>query len=382
MDRELWNTLTRPDGRTMREGLKGMGRDGYDIDRLINSELGDIILEQSRFLYENKWPEGSQEVRDYWEKKGLRKEFHDSEVYLEKWASYVPVSAFDPANRDRKYPLIFLLHGGALPIYQAEIYGFNDLAAEKEIILIMPQDRAPETVKKLYDMAVAEMPVDTERVYVAGFSAGGGWTMTNAHRQPELFAAAAPCGVHVMQDEEGFPVSEEWRLEKYPMPFITVVGEEEGTNVLPYNRDDPPKKNTYTVNTLKAIQRNHEMGLERPNRGGTKPSTAEAKIALLNRRLRLAGCEQIPFDDCVAAAESDNIVNRKIGAVCQETEDRFVHGQHHYIGSFYNKEGGLRFRAVCVENVPHTAHYSMAEIVWEFFCRFRRAADGSLIEEK
>ena len=205
--------------------------------------------------------------------------------------------------------------------------------------------------------------------------------MTNAHWQPELFAAAAPCGVHVMQDEEGFPASEEWRLQRYPMPFITVVGEEEGTNVMPYNRDDPPRKNTYSVNTAQLMQRNRELGLERPNRGGKKPSLAADKIALLNRRLRLCGCREIPYEDCLAAVESEDIVNRKIGAVCGETEDRFVHGQHHYIGSFRNAEGKLRFRAVCVENVPHTAHYSMAEIVWEFLSRFRRAADGSLIEE-
>ena len=78
--------------------------------------------------------ERSQEVLDYWNARGMVKEFHGYDVpmdwkeyakktgYLWKremynlpqndhkiWVSYVPKSAYLPENKDRKYPVVFAL---------------------------------------------------------------------------------------------------------------------------------------------------------------------------------------------------------------------------------------------------------------------------------
>jgi hypothetical protein len=96
------------------------------------------------------------EVMAYWAKRGMVKEFHGYDVpmswdaYEKKtgyrwnaekyhlkqnehkiWTSFVPVSAFQPENKDRKYPVVFALHGAGNNIFLVEGWGFVQEAAKR-----------------------------------------------------------------------------------------------------------------------------------------------------------------------------------------------------------------------------------------------------------
>ena len=88
--------------------------------------------------------EHSQESLDYWKQKGMIKEFHgeddpmDWEEYekqtgnhydvkkafpqnlWKKWTSFLPVSATLPENKNRKYPLLVVLHGAGNTVYTVD----------------------------------------------------------------------------------------------------------------------------------------------------------------------------------------------------------------------------------------------------------------------
>lgn len=108
------------------------------------------------------------------------------------------------AEGGRRWPLILFLHGRSLrgndPALVAR-YGLPrrlERDADFPFIVLSPQLREDERWTEfgpLIDLlghAMERFPVDPERVYVTGYSMGGGgvWRIANAH--PERFAAAAP----------------------------------------------------------------------------------------------------------------------------------------------------------------------------------------------
>ena len=164
--------------------------------------------------------ERSPQVMAYWAKRGMVKEFHgydeptDWDDYEAKtgyrwkaeehrviqnehriWTSFVPVSAFAPANRQKKYPVVFALHGACNNIFLVEGWGFVQEAARREWIVIIPSLELDEFVLDILEQAKKLYPVDTERVYAAGFSYGGWASNRLGNQYPEVFAAVAPCGI-------------------------------------------------------------------------------------------------------------------------------------------------------------------------------------------
>ena len=126
----------------------------------------------------------------------------------------------------KKYPLVVLLHGagerGNDNISQL-VHGADELLGyaartHEEIYFIAGQvphncrwvehdwaakrhtmDAQPAAnlslLLSLIDQSVAELPIDTSRIYVTGISMGGYGTWEAIQRRPELFAAAMPiCG--------------------------------------------------------------------------------------------------------------------------------------------------------------------------------------------
>ncbi|MGE5558411.1 MAG: sugar-binding protein [Bacillota bacterium] len=131
-------------------------------------------------------------------------------------------------TKKEKYPVILFLHGwGGSTVPEADFYKLSgtentglllDHTApdyEFPFIVIGPRlpgfaappagatwDRGPSSaygwpgcadlLMKALDETIKEYPVDTDRIYLAGFSMGGYGTWGIAMRYPELFAAAVP----------------------------------------------------------------------------------------------------------------------------------------------------------------------------------------------
>jgi predicted peptidase len=108
------------------------------------------------------------------------------------------------ATASQPFPLILYLHGRSLRGDDPELvakYGLpRRLEHERDFpfVVLSPQLHEDERwvdlepVVALLDDAIATLPVDRERVYVTGFSMGGGGTWRLANDYPDRFAAAVP----------------------------------------------------------------------------------------------------------------------------------------------------------------------------------------------
>jgi hypothetical protein len=156
-NKEWWNTETKTISsfwkfKNIYElfGSLGSPDRGWNMDNFINSKLGEGVLDL--MLHWLKYPnEMSQEVLNFWEENGIKKEMHNAGDPENKWASYMPISAYEPENKGRRYPLLICFRGGNDPIYSAEVFGFVKYSAEAQYITVIPYNRTPDAIQKVID---------------------------------------------------------------------------------------------------------------------------------------------------------------------------------------------------------------------------------------
>ena len=107
-------------------------------------------------------------------------------------------------TRSRKWPLILYLHGGmgrGDDFEKMKWYPVVKMCYENDslpFIIVSPQCPEEESwtdhvlLITLLDVVIATHSVDTDRVYLAGYSMGGSGTWALAYQYPERFAAIAP----------------------------------------------------------------------------------------------------------------------------------------------------------------------------------------------
>lgn len=108
-------------------------------------------------------------------------------------------------NRNQKYPLILFLHGikkRGEDISLLNDYGLTWIAESKSdfpFIVLTPQcptdsnwAKEYQSVIALVDEIIMSLPIDTDRLYLTGFSMGGNGTWDLASRSQELFSAIVP----------------------------------------------------------------------------------------------------------------------------------------------------------------------------------------------
>ncbi|MBI9047966.1 MAG: prolyl oligopeptidase family serine peptidase [Anaerolineaceae bacterium] len=119
---------------------------------------------------------------------------------------HIPLEAEN--NPDRKYPMIFFLHGAGERGMDLSLILKHGIPKEVEaahdflFITICPQCHENITwaeqldeLNALYQLVISTYPVDVARVYLTGMSMGGFGTLAFAAKYPQYFAAIAPiCG--------------------------------------------------------------------------------------------------------------------------------------------------------------------------------------------
>jgi hypothetical protein len=345
--------------RTMRERMPQAGTPNFDLDRLIDSPMGEgfVGMFENFIKYIN---EMDPELLKYYANlgRGLKKELFQGDTYMERWSCYTPLSMYRSENRDRKYPFMFLLHGSNCSIEWEEANGFLPLAARDEVIVVAPQNHSEPNVIRILNEVKSKYPVDQSRIYSMGYSQGGAQTTQVTLKHPEMFAANTPCGnfpfnrASTTGSSNQQPITEEdvQNFRQYDLPTIIVAGQEEFLYVYPLNTDANPP----------------------PSAARRIAMTAASKIELMNRRLRAMRCPEHKVEEYLSLKESPDIVKRKIGVPFDRTSVERILGVDHYIGDFQNDRGEYYLRMISIEGMPHWLHPTMAELTWNFMKRFSR----------
>ncbi len=325
----------------------------------------------------------SPEVIAYWAKLGMVKEFHgDTDVMswpeyeaktgchwrdtngiapqnnFKRWNSFVPVSAFRPENKDRKYPTVIVLHGGFNPASIIDGWGWVQEAAKREWIVIAPSLELDDILDEILAKAKALYPIDESRIYACGFSYGGCMTNLLGNKRPDVYAAVAPCGWplnngYCEKAQGGEPqlpfdgVPRALALNTY-MPVINIYGNLDGFRFPYYD---------YT---------NRFTG-----ESGTKDL-----IDGVNSWARVNHAKEIALEDVMALKDREDvsIEEKNIGLPlepdCRETVSR--NGITSHIASLKSEDGVVRTKIMCTMNMPHWPTPEMNYQAFEFFSHFSR----------
>ena len=349
--------LTEEDVKRERKDISGllasMGDCDADPAAIAASWDGKVIAQRMEVM---GVPEDSQASRDYWAKyeKGLRKKVHGAG--LSKWSSFVPLAAEREA--DRKFPLIFCLHGAHNPIQLTESYGVMQVAAREECVVIAPENENWESIEELLQYAKKHYPVDESRVYLMGYSFGGFMSSRNALAHPEVFAGVAMGGMLFSGEVRGhqldgrpypaYALTEEMlqKAERLGMPALLFMGENEMLRLLPLWKEPTPDI-----------------------RDGVIPLESKDKQKSFNNFRRVGGCGPATF---LKEGEPGEEVAERIGARFERTEIREYMGRRYFMGDSVNPQGECLFRTVAAEGMVHWPTPAFAELAWEHLSKLAR----------
>ena len=152
-----------------------------------------------------------------------------------------------PPNYDRSklMPLVISLHGAAVwPAQQMNLTRWNRLAGEEGFIVVYPSgsgriwnvNRGPRLmddvrfIADLIDTLQTAYPIDSTRIYVNGFSLGGGMTFVLSCALSDRIAA-----VGMVAAAQTLPYS--WCTDRRPVPMIAFHGT---ADMVPYQGGPSP----------------------------------------------------------------------------------------------------------------------------------------------
>ena len=119
--------------------------------------------------------------------------------YIDVWYEYLPQEVLDGTAPAGSVPLILCNHGGGddARVFVDE-FGLIELSEKERVALVAPDHQTVGSVRGPALTAVAKYmlekypALDASRVYMTGYSMGGGATYLAAYHEPTLFAAIAP----------------------------------------------------------------------------------------------------------------------------------------------------------------------------------------------
>ncbi len=361
------------------EMMKMMSSPEMDVEVFGRSETYRIMCENKLCLKVGFENETAPEVLSFWESKGLKKELHDAdpEKPWKKWASYLPMAYVRKEAPEKTYPLLFVLHGAGNPIFLAESYGFTNIAAREELIVIIPEDETPASIERLMAYAFENYPVDRTRVYMVGYSLGGFMTSRHALRWPERFAAVGTGGMLFANGEsdaheqagllwpgENTTVEMAEKAAAVTIPVCCCMGEYEVLGLIPVTRDEP--KNEWTGQPEEKKEAGEKKPPKRIDLSGSN------KIRSINNWRIANGCAEIPEEEVRrAAAETADIVIEKIGFPFERTSVEVRENRSHYIGDCVSADGEVRARFIGLAKSPHWPSQALCDLVWEFISQFK-----------
>ena len=341
----------------MKAMMKTQAKSSVDFEAFIHSPEGKdcIVSLVNSGIYGTI--DGDANIR-YCESIGMRVELHDKEEEAQQWASYTPLSAQE--NPERIYPVLFVWHGSTNSIALTQFYGFLELAAEREWIVVIPwADNDAiylEETDRIMNILRDNYPIDENRIYTTGFSLGGRASAHLAQERSDIFAAAAPCGVaadaHFYTGSDGEIHWSADTLEGLPWFEDGIISEEEAAAAIP-------------VQFFGASWDPY----------GAMPYNSEDKIEAVNLWLQLYGLEPNQSLELskTLRSESKNDTERFTGLKFDIAYTEQKYDETNCIGIFGDEEDCV-FRIICSPDGIHWPTKAMCEYVVEFLERFSKKA--------
>lgn len=279
----------------------------------------------------------------YWERQGLHKEAYiqedqekaDADGIIGDYYLYTPAGAAE--NAEEAYPCIFVNHGGGEPAYQAETFGYCQIAAEEGLVLIMAENEDSENLYNILQKVKKTYPIDESRIYATGSSMGAMQSINLSAAYPTLLAAITTLDVapkYISQEEEAFAAVKEAGL-----PVISIAGTVDKYDAYPI--DTNPMNSVSGWNDLMTVTGNEDYCL-----------TSEESAEL--------------------AKNSMNIMEHMTGGKFEETSFDYPHNNKVYVNNFTNSDGVNSLRIVVVENKGHIPSGFDATYSWDFMKNFSR----------
>ena len=142
-------------------------------------------------------------------------------AYIDTWYEILPEEVKNGSAPEHSVPMWLMLHGGGDdPLQFLDEMGFMTLAGKERFAMIAPIHGAMFTVGQDVFPAVVEYflakypALDPTRVYVTGYSMGGGATLHAINGNAKIFAAAAPNAAAIFNTPD-----EEVKLDDLDMPI-------------------------------------------------------------------------------------------------------------------------------------------------------------------
>lgn len=280
------------------------------------------------------------------------------EHYVDKYVCYDVV----PEGIGKNYPLVISCHGGGDDcLYHIHSCGWTKKCAEEKFLLISPDfpggtynddmgfaDFLPiaDHIKKVLEYALANYDVDTQRVYIAGFSMGSSVTAATALRYLDCFAACCVMG--------GTGYNNPWYEHhvksfkyKYDMPFIIVSGDEDVMSLDVDYKGNP------------ALFGVHSNGLP------------------INGIDRLMEINKLPYE----CADYEKYPLWGYPTECTVT--RVDCGLKYHVGSIYRSPQSAPIaQLITFEGAGHAHSSFFADLCWDFLSQYSRDKNGVIREIK
>ena len=327
------------------------------------------------------------EVMAWWAKRGIVKELHGTDkpmdwaafekktgYHMEEgqfviqqnkhklWVSFVPASAFGPDGKDKKLPVVFVLHGAGNNISLLDGWGYVEEATRRGWIAIVPSLELADVLEEILEEAKTLYPVDESRVYACGFSFGGMSSNRLGNERPDLFAAVGPCGAAI---DNSFSEGRTGRGEPMPpfdgnprglqlgikMPVINVYGSLDG-NRFPFYDFQPGDRPMFRLKGPKDL------------------------VDATNSWCRVNDVPEIDYDAVMALKGRDDIsIEEKHIGIPLLPENRStvtIGGVQHNIADLRSRDGIVRTKLVCMWGLPHWPSPEMVRQIMDFFSHFSR----------
>jgi pimeloyl-ACP methyl ester carboxylesterase len=403
--RSRWSRKSNPETGAKLEAeleyLRLAHNGGADIDLFIQSEYGDAYADALELGHRFEEDPTGLAIEEYYRSLGLRRQMFENTDYYTRWLLITPLEMETEAAKGRRYPVVFVNHGGFASISADEfIAGFPDIAASERVIIAMLQNTNVDNTLRVLDRLIELFPVDAERVYLVGESQGGYQATSTYFRAPERFAAVVTCGNDIWRDWDNvntrFTENEVANVTETFVPFAQVVGQFEASSFAPVN-DWAPRKDwgrEPMLTPYRDPRRNDDVDPTRnangPRRFSNQPEPPsgmdkhEWMLTRLNNRM--ASLRAAPRDPatCIGYLDgADTELHRVLGFYGDRERTESILGARHWIADIDNEDGLLAFRYVVIENAPHAWPVTAGALSWDFMKQYRRdTATGRIVVDE